>query len=376
MATATAPARMRVPFSYLDRQFADVDAYLADIREFVKTGDFTLGKPLTEFEQRFAELCRMRHAIGVGTGTDALALPMKVLGLQAGDEVITCTTTFVATVGAIVQAGGTPVFVDSEDGFVIDVDQIEAAITPRTKGLLPVHFTGNPADMPRIETIAEKHGLWVIEDACQSIGGAIDGKPVGSWSRSAGYSLHPLKNLNVWSDGGVIVTADDELAAGLRLYRNHGLANRDEVAIWGVNSRLDTLQAVVGNRLIEQTAWITSQRIANANRYDEAFADMVDDVRVPVRRADVKHVYHLYMLRVRRRDELLHYLHEMGVEAKIHYPTPMHLQPAAKPLGYKPGDFPVAERDAKCIITLPGHQHLTDAEIDYTIEHVRKFYGR
>jgi dTDP-4-amino-4,6-dideoxygalactose transaminase len=367
---------MRVPFSYLDRQFADVDTYLADLREFVKTGDFTLGKPLVEFERRFAELCRMPHAIGVGTGTDALALPMKVLGLEPDDEVITCTTTFVATVGAIVQAGGTPVFVDSEDGFVIDVDQIEAAITPRTKGLLPVHFTGNPADMPRIEAIAKQHGLWVVEDACQSIGGSIDGQPVGSWSRSSGYSLHPLKNLNVWSDGGVIVTADDQLADMLRLYRNHGLVNRDEVAIWGVNSRLDTLQAVVGNRLIGQTAWITSQRIANANRYDEAFADLDDDVRVPRRRPGVKHVYHLYMLRVRRRDELLRYLHDVGIEAKIHYPAPMHLQPAARPLGYKRGDFPVAERDAQCIITLPAHQHLTAAEIDYTIEHVRKFYGR
>ncbi len=365
---------MRVPFSYLDRQFADIDAYLNDIKELVKSGDFTLGKPLTEFEERFAELCRIPHAIGVASGTDALVLSLKVLGIGPGDEVITTPTTFIATVGAIVMTGARPVFVDSEDGYVIDALKIEDAITPRTKAIVPVHYTGNVADMPAIMKIARKHKLMVIEDACQAIGATLDGKPVGSWGETASFSLHPLKNLNVWGDGGVIITRSAKLAEALRLYRNHGLVNRDEVSTFGGNSRLDTLQAVIGNRLIKQVKFITDQRIANAKRYDEAFADMGEYIRIPGRRPGVKHVYHLYIVRAKKRDELLSYLNERGVEAKIHYPIPVHLQKASKYLGYKEGDFPVSEEDSRTIITLPAHQHLTSDEIDYAIEQVRSFY--
>jgi dTDP-4-amino-4,6-dideoxygalactose transaminase len=365
---------MRVPFSYLDRQFADVDAYLDDIKELVKSGDFTLGKPLTELEERFAQLCRLPHAVGVASGTDALILSLKVLGIGAGDEVITTPTTFIATVGAIVMAGAKPVFVDSEDGFVIDAAKIEAAITPLTRAIVPVHYTGNMADMPAIMKIARQHNLIVIEDACQAIGAALGGKPVGSWGETACFSLHPLKNLNVWGDGGVIVTRSAKIAEQLRLYRNHGLTNRDEVTLFGTNSRLDTLQAVIGNRLIRQVEFITSQRIANARRYDEAFADMGEYIRVPTRRPGVKHVYHLYIVRAKRRDELLAYLNKNGVEAKVHYPIPVHLQKAAQHLGYKRGDLPVSEEDSRTIITLPAHQHLTSDEIDYTIEKVRSFY--
>ncbi len=365
---------MRVPFSYLDRQFADIDAYLSDIKELVRTGDFTLGKPLQEFEQRFAELCKMPDAIGVASGTDALILSLKILGIGPGDEVITTPTTFIATVGAVVMTGARPVFVDSEDGFVIDPQKIEAAITPGTKAIVPVHYTGNVANMPEIMKIANKHNLIVVEDACQSIGASINGQNVGSWGETACFSLHPLKNLNVWSDGGMIVTRSTELAEKLRLYRNHGLANRDEVTIFGCNSRLDTIQAVIGNRLIEQAEWITNQRIVNARRYDEAFADLVEFISIPERRPGVKHVYHLYMLRVNGRDQLIKYLNSHGVEAKIHYPIPVHLQKAASYLGYKEGDFPVSEKDSQRIITLPAHQHLTDDEINYTIEQVRSFY--
>lgn len=365
---------MRVKFSYLDRQFADVDAYLNDIKELVKTSDFTLGQPLREFEERFAELCRMPYAIGVASGTDALILSLKILGIGLGDEVITTPTTFIATVGAIAMTGARPVFVDSDDGFVIDASKIEAAITPRTKAIMPVHYTGNVADMPAVMEIALKHNLIVVEDACQAIGASIDGRPVGSWGTTACFSLHPLKNLNVWGNGGVIVTRSPDLAEKLRLYRNHGLVNRDEVAIFGCNSRLDTLQAVIGNRLIEQVEFITNQRVANAKRYDEAFANMGEFIRIPKHRPGVKHVYHLYMIRVKQRDDLLAYLHSKGVEAKVHYPIPLHLQEAAQHLVYKEGDFPVCEEDSRTIITLPAHQHLTDDEIDYTIEQVRSFY--
>jgi aminotransferase EvaB len=367
-------AQMRVPFSYLDRQFADIDAYLADVKAVVQSGDFTLGKAVGEFEGRFAAMCSLPHAVGVGSGTDALILSLEILGVGPGDEVITAANTFVATAGAIAMARATPVFVDNTEGYVIDPDRIEAAITPRTKAIVPVHYSGNVCDMPRIMEIARKHHLAVVEDACQSIAARLDDTPVGAWGDTAAFSLHPLKNLNVWGDGGVIVTRRADLDERLRLYRNHGLVGRDDVLMWGHNSRLDSLHAAIGNRLIGETSFITDQRIANARRYDAAFAD-VPEIRVPHRPANVKHTYHLYMLRVERRDALLAHLNERGVEAKIHYPIPLHLQPAAKALGYKPGDFPMAEADAACMITLPAHQHLTAEEIDYTIEQTRAFYG-
>jgi dTDP-4-amino-4,6-dideoxygalactose transaminase len=365
---------VRVSFSYLDRQFADVDAYLADLRALVVTGKFTLGAIVAEFERRFAEMIGLPHAIGVGTGTDAITLPLELSGIGPGDEVITATNTFIATVGAIVATGARPVLVDNEDGFVIDPTLIEAAITPRTKAIVPVHYTGNVADMPAVAAIAERHGLVVVEDACQATAAALDERPVGSWGVSAAFSLHPLKNLNVWGDGGVVVTRSEDLDGRLRLYRNHGLVGRDEVASWGVNSRLDALQAVIGNRLIPSVPDITERRIGNAARYDAAFAD-VPEIGVPVRRPGVRHVFHLYVVRAERRDELRRHLVAQGIEAKIHYPVPVHLQPAARELGYARGDFPVAERDADSVITLPAHPYLTDAEIEFAIEQVRAFYG-
>src|ERR1043165_4955292 len=193
---------MKVPFSYLDRQFADVDAYLSDLRAFVKTGDFTLGKPLTEFETNFARYCGQPHAIGVGTGTDAIIMPMKMSGIGPGDEVITTTMTFYATVGAIVATGAKPVLVDSEDGLMIDPEKIEPTITPRTKAIVTVTFGGNIPDLERVKAIADKHKLMIFEDSCQSIGGELNGKPMGSWGEAAAYSPHPLKNLNVWGEIG------------------------------------------------------------------------------------------------------------------------------------------------------------------------------
>jgi aminotransferase EvaB len=367
---------MKVPFSYLDRQFADVDDYLRDIRALVKTGDFTLGKPLQEFESGFARRARMPHAIGVGSGTDAIILPMKMSGIGPGDEVITTTTTFYATVGAIVATGARPVLVDSEDGLMIDPEQIEPAITPRTKAIVTVTFGGNVPDMERIQAIAKKHGLMIFEDSCQSIGAELNGKPMGSWGEAAAYSLHPLKNLNVWADGGLVTTRSDELDRKLRLYRNHGMVNRDEIEFFGINCRLDTIQAVVANRLLPQLDFITETRIKIAASYDVAWQKIPGCVMPPHRRPGVKHVYHLYIVRVKDREGLLAYLQKNGVEAKVHYPTPMHLQPAAAYLGYKPGSFPKAEADARSIITLPAHQHLTQEEIDYTIKMVQDFYSR
>lgn len=241
---------MKVRYSYLAQQFEDCDDLWLQLKEFVKTGDFTLGAPLTEFENKFADLIGTKYAIGVNSGTDAIKLALVAAGVKAGDEVITAANTFVATVGAIAELGAIPKFIDCNDTFCMDVDLLERAITDKTRAIVPVHFTGYMTDMRKLMPIAERYGLPVVEDACQSILGEIDGRKAGTWGISGAFSLHPLKNLNVWSDGGLIVTDDHKVAEELRLLRNHGLINRDEVKILGYNSRLDTFQAVVGNWLI------------------------------------------------------------------------------------------------------------------------------
>jgi aminotransferase EvaB len=365
---------MHVPYSYLRDQFADSEPILRDIKSLLESTQFTLGPPVAEFEQRFARLCGARHAIGVGTGTDALSLSLKALGVGPGDEVITAANTFIATAGAIVQAGARPVFVDVLDDFNLDPGKIEAAVTPRTRALLPVHYAGQPAKMGPILEIARRRGLPVVEDACQAISAAIDGRLVSSFGVAAGFSLHPLKNLNVWGDGGVIVTNSSELDVTLRLLRNHGLRNRDEVEIFGYNCRLDSLQAIVGNHLIRDTEAITAARIKNALALDAGLAPVAPRVRVPKRRPNERHVFHLYMFEADDRDRLLAWLLEREVEAKVHYPVPLHLQPAGRRLGYKEGDFPEAERQAKRIITLPVHQHLRAEQVRYMIDCVAEFY--
>ncbi len=258
---------------------------------------------------------------------------------------------------------------------VIDPTKIEAAVTSRTKAIVPVQYTGGMSDMPAIKAIAEKHGLLVVEDACQAILAAWNGKLAGCWGDAGAFSLHPLKNLNVWGDGGFVVTSSAELADKLQLYRNHGLASRDDVVVFGRNCRMQTFQAVIANRLLNELEWITDRRIAIAQRFDRALADLSPQIAIPPRRAEVRHVFHLYELCVQRRDDLLQFLHSQGVDAKIHYPIPIHLQKAAAYLGYQAGDFPVAEAHGKTAISLPLHQHLTDEEVDYTIRQVRAFYG-
>lgn len=366
---------MRVEYSYLPVQFADPEPILADLRELVRSGDFTLGAAVAEFERGFAALLGSRHAVGVGTGTDAIFLALKALGIGAGDEVITMPSTFVATVGAIVATGARPVLVDVGDELVIDPAGVEAAITPRTRALLPVHWAGAPADLPELQRIAEGRGIPLVEDSCQAIGAAVNGRTAGTWGAMGCFSLHPLKNLNVWGDGGVVVTDSDALATKLRLLRNHGLSGRDTVTCWGYNSRLDTLQAVVGNHLLPRFQEITGRRIEVAARLDAGLADLAPALVLPPRRAHKRYVYHLYIALSERRDELLAFLQGHGIEAKVHYPVPLHLQPAAAGLGYGPGSFPRAEEQAGRIITLPAHQHLSDAQVDFVIEKVREFHG-
>lgn len=376
---------MKVEFSYLNRQFKQAergedpsglytDRIFNDLKEFVKTGDFTLGKKLEEFEAKFAKLIGVRYAIGVNSGTDALILSLKALDIGPGNEVITCAETFIATAGAIAATGAKPVFVDVNDEFTIDVSLIEKAINRKTKALLPVWFTGNAPEMKTILEIAKKHGLPVVEDSCCGIDADINGKKAGSFGITGTFSFHPLKNLNVWSDGGMITTSDDEIDRKLRLIRNHGLVGRDEVEIFGVNSRLDTFQAVVALRMFDDVKQITDQRIANAQKLDKGLAELADFIEIPKRRPNVRQVFHLYMVRARERGRLLKYCQDQGVEAKVHYPIPLPYQKCCRQLGYKRGDFPKTEKDCNSIITFPAHQHLTDLEVQYIVDTVKDFY--
>ncbi len=365
--------KMKVPYIDLPKG-TNADEILAALREQLKICAFTIGPEVAQFEEKFARVCKTSYAIGVNSGTDALIFALKALGIGAGDEVITAPNSFIATAGAIAMAGARPVFADVGDDYNINPDLIPDAITPRTKAIIPVHLTGNPADMPRIMDIAKKHNLAVIEDAAQAISAAIDGRTTGSFGAAAAFSLHPLKNLNVWGDGGVITTNLPELDHKFRLMRNHGLKNRDEVEFFSFNSRLDTVQAIVGLHLIPFIDIITETRIKHAKFYDSALKELADYVTVPPGKPGVKQVFHTYVVLVKDRDNLLKFLIENGVEAKVHYPIPIHLQQAAKYLGYKEGDFPVCEAQTRSIITLPVHQHLSQEQLEYVVDMIKKFY--
>ena len=366
---------MKVRYSYLPQQFSDCEDLWQDLRDFVPTGDFTLGQPLKIFENNFAELIGTRYAIGVNSGTDAIKLSLKAHGIGSGDEVITASNTFVATVGAICELGATPVFVDCDDTFCINVDLVEEKISEKTKALLPVHFSGCMTDMRKIKAIADQHNLFVVEDACQSILGSIDGRNAGTWGYAGAFSLHPLKNINVWSDGGVIVTNDSELNNKLRLMRNHGLEDRDTVTLMGYNSRLDTIQAVVGNWILPKAQIISDQRIANANHLDKGLKN-INQITIPPRPDGFRLVYHLYIVFAKDRDGLLQYCIDEGIEAKIHYPVPIYRQPALQYLGYKQGDFPISDAHTIKIITFPCDQHLERSQLDYIIETVAGYYEK
>ena len=365
---------MNVRYSYLKQQFSNASDLWLKLKKFVSTGDFTLGKPLYQFEKNFAKLMKVKYAVGVNSGTDAIKLSLKVLDIKPGDEVITAANTFVATIGAIVELGAKPVFIDCDNTFCMNVNLLENKITKKTKAIVPVHFTGYMTDMIKLKRIANKYKIPIVEDACQSILASINGKTSGSWGDFGAFSLHPLKNINVWSDGGVITTNKYKHYKQLRLLRNHGLESRDKVKICGYNSRLDTFQAVVGNWLLPKAHSIANKRIKNANFYDQHLKK-IPEITIPPRPNNFKIVYHLYMVFAKDRDNLLKYCNQKGIEAKVHYPIPIYIQQALKFLKYKKGDFPVTDYHAKNIITFPCDQHISLKQMNFVISTVKKFYS-
>jgi aminotransferase EvaB len=361
--------------NYLLEQFSDKDIILEKISKVVTDGDFTLGSAVNAFEQQFANIIGVRHAIGVGSGTDAIFLSLKALGIKPGDEVITSPFTFYATVGAIVTAGARPVFVDISDDLNINSEKIEAAITNRTKAIVPIHWAGQPCNMVKLMSVAHKNKLYVVEDACHAIGASSQEGNMGAIGTTGCFSLHPLKNLNVWGDGGIICTNSGSLANQLRLLRNHGLADRETCEVFGYNSRLDTIQAVVASHMLGKLENINSKRLHNANYLDRALRAIPKVKMVNQNRNYISHSYHLYSQLFEERDKLKEYLNSIGVDAKIHYPVPMHLQPAAKYLGYKKGDFPITESVTASILSLPIHEFISRQQLDIMITGILRFYN-
>ncbi len=367
---------IKINHSYLREQFEDYKQIFERLEQLVAVDtDYTLGRPVAEFEESIRRVVKTNYALGVNSGTDALFLSLKALGIKRGDEVITVPYTFFATTGAIAQTDAVPVYVDIGEDYNLNPDLKEKVISPRTKAILPVHWSGNPCDMDAIMDIAKRKGLHVVEDACQAIGARYKDRPVGSFGDAAAFSMHPLKNLNVWGDGGFLTTNSKELYDQISLLRNHGLKNRNESVVYGYNSRLDSVQAIVASQKLKSLEHITSSRIRNADFYDTLLGD-IPQVTIPKRDINKKQVYHLYIIKVQDRDSLQQHLINKGIDAKVHYPIPLHLQEATRNLGYKKGDFPVAESICDSILSLPVHEYLKTEDQKYVASKIIEFYSR
>jgi dTDP-4-amino-4,6-dideoxygalactose transaminase len=367
---------MNIPFLDLKAQYKTIkDEILPAMNEVIENTAFAGGPYVAKFEQAFAEFCGVKHCIGVGNGTDALWLSLVALGIGSGDEVITTPNTFIATAEAISLAGATPVFVDiDEKTHNMNPALIEAAITKKTKAIIPVHLFGQPADMDPILSIAKKHGLKMVEDACQAHGAEYKGRKAGSMGDTGCFSFYPGKNLGAYGEGGAVVTNDDALAANMRMFRDHGQAKKYYHAIIGWNARLDGIQgAVLSVKLKHLPSWNDARR-KNAALYSELLQS-VHQIILPEEMDYAKHVYHIYAIRVADRDKLMAYLGEKGVATGIHYPVPVHLQDAYSFLKKGEGSFPVAEKCASEYVSLPMFAELTGEQVTYVARQIKQYYA-
>lgn len=371
---------MNVPLLDLKAQYRTIKSEVLAVMETVcDEQGFVLGPRLAEFERATAKYIGSRYAVGCASGSDALLLSLMALGVKAGDEVITVPFTFFATAGAISRLGAKPVFVDIEpDTFNIDADGIEKAVTPRTKAIIPVHLFGQCADMAAIREIATRQKIGVIEDACQAIGAAQQGKRAGTLGDLGCFSFFPTKNLGGFGDGGMITTDDQTLADSLSMLRVHGSRVRYLHEAVGINSRLDALQAAILHVKLKYLDEWTEGRRRNARRYAELFAqgNLSEQVSLPHTEAGNFHVYNQYTVRVKRRDELRAFLKEKGVGSEVYYPLPMHLQNCYQDLGYRKGSFPVSEQAAEEVLSLPIYAELSQEQQAYVVQMIGEYYRR
>ena len=366
---------MKIPFNYLSYQFKNNKVYFKEWKKLIKSCEFTLGPYVKKFERNFSRYIGVKHCISTNSGTDALILALKSLGVKNNDEVITVCNSFYATAGAIVACGAKPIFVDSDERYQINVDEVEKAITKKTKVILPVHWGGASPNMIKLMKIAKRNNLKVVEDACMGIGAKLKNKRPGTFGKVNAFSMHPLKSLNVMGDGGMVVTNDDKIALWLKKVRNHGMIDRDHISVWGDNKRLQPLQAIVADIELKKVNSIIKKRNENAKILDQELSK-IKFVEIPKRIKNYTETFALYMAKFKKRDRLKSYLIKNGIEVKIHYQVPLHLQKPSRSQGYRNGDFPTAERQAKELLTLPVHQYLRKKQINYIVEKIKNFYNK
>ncbi|PJG52318.1 transcriptional regulator [Bradyrhizobium forestalis] len=366
--------RRRIGYVNLPAQFEEERAEIMQAVEGVfQRGDFIGGAAVAKLEEELSAYLGSPHVVTLNSGTDALILAMRALNIGPGDEVITPPNSFVASTAAIIAVGATPVFADVLPDQNIDPAAVEAAVTPRTKAIMPVHLTGRMADMTPLMAIADKHALAVIEDSAQAIGSTYDGRMSGTIGTFGCFSAHPLKNLNAAGDAGFLVTTDAGLAARIRRLRNHGLINRSDVQEWGIVSRLDTLQAEVLRIRLRHLPSVIERRRRNAAQYRAELAGL--PLFIPPCRNIEFNTFHTFVVQTDRRNDFQKYLADKGIETAIHYPVPIHLQPAAAHLGHGRGAFPVTERQADQILTLPINQFLSASDISYICATAREYFA-
>jgi len=359
-----------IPFIELKKEYAEIQGEISQaIQRVCESGWFILGEEVKIFEEEFSRYIGTKHGIGVNSGSDALFLAIKVLGIGSGDEVITVSHTFISTVDAIVRNGAVPVFVDIDPGtYCIDTSKIEEKITKKTKAILPVHLYGHPADMEPILDISHRYNLFVIEDSCQAHGSEYKGKKVGSIGDAACFSFYPTKNLGAYGDGGMIVTNNEEIAERLKMLMNYGQSKKYYHDFIGVNSRLDEIQAAVLRVKLKHLDEWNEKRKNIAKLYNKLLGD--SNVILPIEKDYAKHVYHLFVIRSKNRDELKQYLLKNRIQTQIHYPIPVHKQKAYLNLGYN-ANLPVTEKISKEILSLPIFSGLKDEEVEYITNIIR-----
>lgn len=370
---------MSIPLVDLKAQYASIEEdVVRAVRQVMERGDFILGEAVKTFEKRFGEYIGVPHCFGLASGTDALHLALRALDIGPGDEVLLPANTFIATILAVSQVGATPVLVDVDDEtFNLDVKQAEAKLTKRTRAIIPVHLFGQPADMGGVMRLAKQAGLKVVEDACQAHGARYDGRRCGSIGDFGCFSFYPGKNLGAYGDGGGITTSQADLAGRIELLRNYGQVVKYKHLIKGYNSRLDTMQAAILNVKLGLLDGWTAARIRNAGLYHKHLAGL-SQIRLPRYNPAIEfgHVFHLYVVRTARRDALLEFLKGRGIFCGIHYPIPIHLLEAYRDLGHARGDFPVAERAADEMLSLPMYAELTEQQVLEVAEGIRAFFAK
>lgn len=363
---------MKIMPNRLDRGFYQYqEEFEQKALEVLRSGWYVLGNEVKQFEEEFAAYVGSKYCVGLASGLDALWLAFRILGVGEGDEVLVQSNTYIASVMGITINGATPVFVEPDAYYGIDADALEDKITDKTKAILVVHLYGQACEMDKICSVAKKHGLYLVEDCAQSHGGCYGGQMTGTFGDIGCFSFYPSKNLGGFGDGGAITTNDPEIAQKMKIYRNYGSEKRYYNMVVGTNSRLDELQAGLLRVRLSHMKELTQEKIDIAARYDKELVNPAFEL--PKRRANANHVFHQYVIRSSRRDELIRYLDERGIGTIIHYPIPPHLAEAYAYLGFAKGDYPVAERFADEVLSIPMYNGMTEEEQTYVIDALNAF---